>query len=152
VIASHVRGPETPAPVQADFPQSLEYDRSAVSVQRIGCLVHLVAHHSDTLRTGFRQSAAGNIVIPVYRTGFVAVQMHPIASESDEVPLAGVLSTAPLQARLGLACPDAGMLPRIYRFCVAHPRTCLPLPLLLGCGDSPRLIGGLVAAGIFKGE
>ncbi len=105
VIASHMRGPETPAAVQADFAESVEYGHTAVSVKEIGQLVHLLAHHRDTLWIRLRQSAAGNLVVPVDCAGFVAVQVRPITTVA-----------APFS--VSLVWP---MLPRIYHSCVAHP-------------------------------
>ncbi len=72
--------------VQTNSAESIEYRRTAVSVEQIGRLVHLLAFHRDTFGIGFRQAASGHIVVPVHRTGCIAVQMRPIASESDEVP------------------------------------------------------------------
>jgi hypothetical protein len=89
--------PETPATVQTDLAESIEHCRTAVSVEEIGRLVHLLAFHRDTFGIGFRQPASGHMVVPVDRTGFLAVQMRPIASESNEVPHNGRAVTAPLQ-------------------------------------------------------
>jgi hypothetical protein len=54
VIGSHVCCPEIPALVQTDFAKRREYCRTAVSIQEIRCLVHLLALHRDTLRIGCR--------------------------------------------------------------------------------------------------
>ena len=95
MIASHMRSPQPPTAVYADFAESIEDRRSPVFVKRIRRLVHLVSHHSNTVWTRFRQSATRNIVIPVDRTGFIAVKMSTIAGESNEVPHGGSERTAP---------------------------------------------------------
>jgi hypothetical protein len=40
----------------------------------------------DTFRIEFRQSVSKHVVIPVYRAAFIAMQVRPVARESDEVP------------------------------------------------------------------
>jgi hypothetical protein len=107
VIGSHMCCPQAPATVQTDFAESIEYCRTAVSVEEIRRLVHLQAFHRDTFGIGFRQPASGHIVVPVDGTRFIAVQMRPIASESNEVPHSGRAVTAPLQSRLSLTYPYA---------------------------------------------
>jgi hypothetical protein len=86
MIGSHMCCPQAPAMVQTDFPESIEYCRTAVSVEQIGQLVHLLAFQRDAFGIDFRHPRSGHIVVPVDRTGFITVQMRPIASESDEVP------------------------------------------------------------------
>jgi hypothetical protein len=66
VIASHMCVPETPVAVYADFPENIEDGRSAVPVQDIGRLVHLVTHHGWALWIRFDQSATRNTVTPVH--------------------------------------------------------------------------------------
>ena len=105
VICSHMGSPETPTAVQADFAEGIEYGYTAVSVEEIGQLVHLLAHHCDTRWIGFRQSTPRNLVVPVDRAGLVAVQVGPIASESNEVPHSRRAVTASIQSRLRLAHP-----------------------------------------------
>jgi hypothetical protein len=90
VIGSHMGCPETPATVQTDLAESIEHCRTAVSVEEIGRLVHLLAFHRDTFGIGFRQPASGHIVVPVDRTGFIAVQMRPIQAKVMKYLLAGV--------------------------------------------------------------
>ena len=86
MIGSHMCCPQAPAKVQTDFAESIEYCRTAVLVEQIGHLVHLLAFYRDAFGIGFRHPRSGHIVVPVDRTGFITVQMRPIASESDEVP------------------------------------------------------------------
>jgi hypothetical protein len=38
---------------------------SALSVEEIGLLVHLLVFHRDAFGIGFRQPASGHIVVPV---------------------------------------------------------------------------------------
>jgi hypothetical protein len=85
VIGSHMCCAEIPATVRTDFAESVEYCRAAVLVEEIGRLVHLPAFHRDTLWIGFCEPASGYVVASVDRTGLIAVQVRPIASESDEV-------------------------------------------------------------------
>jgi hypothetical protein len=41
--------------------------------------------YAAALAFSFHQSVTGNMMAPVYRAGFVAVQVRSIASESNEV-------------------------------------------------------------------
>src|ERR1039458_5709936 len=100
VIGSHLYRPDTPPAVQADLAERIEHRHTAVSVKKTGRLLHLLAHRGDSLRISFRQSVTGNIMAPVYRAGFVAVQVRSIASESNEGPHSECAVTAPLQSRL----------------------------------------------------
>jgi hypothetical protein len=72
--------------MQTDLAQSTRRGQPAVSVKRVSRLAYLFGFYRDILGIGFRQSAARRIVMPVHRTGFVAMQVCPIASESDKVP------------------------------------------------------------------
>jgi len=49
MICSHVCRPKTPAAVRADLVESVEYGGTAIFVEKIGYLVHLLAHHRDTI-------------------------------------------------------------------------------------------------------
>jgi hypothetical protein len=72
-IRSHVGSQEIPIAILTDLAQSIEYGGAAGLVQVVGSLVHLFAFDVETLRTGFRERASKEIMIPVYDTGFVAV-------------------------------------------------------------------------------
>ena len=107
VIRSHMCCPETPAIVQTNFAESIEYCRTTVAVEQIGHWVHLMAFHRDTFGIDVRQPASGHIVVPVDRTGVLAVQVRPIARESNEVSHSRRAVTASLQSRLSLTYPYA---------------------------------------------
>jgi len=66
VIRSHMCREEAPAPMHANLAQSSEHRRSAVLIETIGRLVHVLSHYSDPFRTGFRQSGSGHIVATIH--------------------------------------------------------------------------------------
>ena len=87
--------------MHANLAQSVEHRRSSVSIETIGPLLHQLLHYGDTFRIGFRQSAPGRIVVPIHRTGVVAVQVRTVASKRNEVPHRG--APLPLLHRRGSA-------------------------------------------------
>jgi len=101
MIGSHMCCKQAPAALQTNLPQSIEDRRTAVPVEQIGHLIHLLAFHRDAFWIGFCHPGSGHVVVPVDRTGFITVQVRPIASERDEVPQSEPVVTAPLQSRLG---------------------------------------------------
>jgi hypothetical protein len=60
--------------MHANLAQSIEHRRSAVFIEIIGQLVHLLSHYSDTFRIGFRQSGSGHVGAAIHRTVTVAAQ------------------------------------------------------------------------------
>ena len=67
----------------------------------------LLAFHRDSLGIDFRQPAAPHIVAPVDRTGFLAVQVRPVAREGNEISHSRRAVTAPSQSRLCFTHPYA---------------------------------------------
>jgi hypothetical protein len=67
--------------MHANLAQSIEHRRSAVFIETVGQLVHLLSHYTDTFRNGLRQPGSGHIVAAIHRTGLVAMQVRTVASK-----------------------------------------------------------------------
>jgi hypothetical protein len=105
VIRSYAGSQKIPIAMLTDFAEGTEDGGAAGLIQPVGTLVHLFAFRGATVRTGFRKRASKDIMLPVYDAGFVAVQMRPIACESDEVTHSG--APLPLLYSRGSAVPSA---------------------------------------------
>ena len=94
-------GQQSPIAVQTDLSQGLQDGRPAILVQQIRRLSHLLNFRGDSFWIGFQQSATGQIVTPVYRTRFIAIQVAAVTINRDEVR-----HTVSLDRRLWHTLPD----------------------------------------------
>jgi hypothetical protein len=86
MIRSHMCGEKVPGAMRTNRMESTHHDRSTVAIQAIRLLSICSRFYSDALCAGFRSWAFRRVVAPVHAAGFIAMQMQPIAGESDEVP------------------------------------------------------------------
>ena len=99
MVGPYVRGQQVPAPVRTMPLDGRHYHCPTRLVEHIGTLEHFSTFCQDALCIGLPSPAANQIVTPIHRSRFVAVQAGAVAGERDEIP-----QTAPLRSRLGLAC------------------------------------------------
>src|SRR5512142_3300030 len=75
-----------PAPVCTMPLNGRQHHGPGCLVEYIGILEHLSTFHHDTFGIGLQAPAANQIVIPIHRSGLVAVQARPVAGERNEIP------------------------------------------------------------------
>jgi hypothetical protein len=86
VIGPYMRSQEIPTTARTNLLKRLQHDRAAIAVQPIRRLIHLSKFRCNAPGIGLDGWASKQIVMPVYGTGFLAVEVCAVAGKSDEVP------------------------------------------------------------------
>ena len=85
VIRGHVARQQTPVAICAALHPGGQNSLTAVSIHTIRRLVHPLPLRPDPLRIPFDQTAPGQIMLSIDRTGFIAVQVAAVTSEPNQV-------------------------------------------------------------------
>ncbi len=85
VIRPHVRGKQAPSAFCTPFNDCGEDRFASTLIHLVFGLRHRVAGQRSAGMVRFEHSTAGQVVIAVDRSGFIAVQVRAVAGEGDQV-------------------------------------------------------------------